>query len=51
LLVEWSARNKQHALAGLPEIPVLRWGTYYALVLIIVFSAPLSYVPFIYFQF
>ena len=29
----------------------LTLGAYYALVLIIVFSAPLSYVPFIYFQF
>jgi D-alanyl-lipoteichoic acid acyltransferase DltB (MBOAT superfamily) len=51
LVVEWFARNHQHALARMPQIPVLRWGAYYALVLIIVFSAPLSYVPFIYFQF
>jgi alginate O-acetyltransferase complex protein AlgI len=51
LFVEWFARNHQHALARMPRIPALRWGAYYALVLIIVFSAPLSYVPFIYFQF
>jgi alginate O-acetyltransferase complex protein AlgI len=51
LAVEWFARYRPHGLARLPEIPALRWGAYYALVLVIVFSTPLSYVPFIYFQF
>jgi alginate O-acetyltransferase complex protein AlgI len=51
LVVEWLARNRAHALALMPSLPPIRWAAYYALVIIIIFATPLSYVPFIYFQF
>jgi D-alanyl-lipoteichoic acid acyltransferase DltB (MBOAT superfamily) len=51
LAVEWFARNTPHGLARIPVPQPIRWGLYYGLVLIIIFATPLSYVPFIYFQF
>ncbi len=51
LVVEWIGRNGAHALARIPFPTPVRWTVYYALVLGIIFATPLTYIPFIYFQF
>lgn len=51
LAVEWFARNTPHGLARIPLPTPVRWGLYYGLAMVILFATPLSYVPFIYFQF
>ena len=52
LIVEWIQREKEHALQINKEIksPVIRWGIYYILILIIVFLQGTP-ADFIYFQF
>jgi D-alanyl-lipoteichoic acid acyltransferase DltB (MBOAT superfamily) len=51
LMVEWLSRNRPHALAKFSFPVPVRWTVYYALVLAIIFATPLTYIPFIYFQF
>jgi alginate O-acetyltransferase complex protein AlgI len=51
LVVEWLAQNHEHGFDRLPLPRPVRWGLYYAMVLVIIYGTPLSYVPFIYFQF
>jgi alginate O-acetyltransferase complex protein AlgI len=51
LVVEWLAQNQEHGFDRLPLPRAVRWGLYYAMVLVIIYGTPLSYVPFIYFQF
>jgi D-alanyl-lipoteichoic acid acyltransferase DltB (MBOAT superfamily) len=51
LVVEWLSRNRLHALAKFSFPVPVRWTVYYALVLAIIFATPLTYIPFIYFQF
>jgi len=49
--VEWLGRQGTHAMSKFPFPAAVRWSFYYALVLIIIFATPLTYIPFIYFQF
>ena len=51
LVVEWLAQNHEHGFDRLPLPTPVRWGLYYAMVLVIIYGTPLSSVPFIYFQF
>lgn len=51
LAIEWLHRHRRHGLDIQSWPAPARWGTYYAIVLMILFISPLAYVPFIYFQF
>jgi D-alanyl-lipoteichoic acid acyltransferase DltB (MBOAT superfamily) len=51
LAIEWLHRHRRHGLDIQRWPTPARWGTYYAIVLMILFVSPLAYVPFIYFQF
>jgi alginate O-acetyltransferase complex protein AlgI len=51
LAIEWLHRHRRHGLDIQAWPAPVRWGTYYAIVLMILFVSPLAYVPFIYFQF
>lgn len=50
-LFEWVNRRHLHGFDVARWQPAIRWGFYYAMVLIIVGHANLHYVPFIYFDF